>query len=267
MTDKPNKSTKAMKATQLEALNALIDKQTAQLTDIATLMNNLKAVLDTVTSIDKDEKCSCKDGGCSCNITDITDAADAALGTQYPGNWEDLIKQWNDIQPNESKKDCSDRIAELEGKLKKEAAMHEQQIAELNKTHHLDLVHMRKKYEELLNEAKRGCKCKCNDTKCEDDDIKEYDKVFIRFELESNDDVTIELSASMDDAGYAINCTIDYDDHNCSINMLTNELDKDVLETIFTKMMRVFDRVDIELTISDVTKIATKLHQLFAELS
>jgi hypothetical protein len=259
MTDKPNKSTKA---NQLEALNALIDKQTARLTEITSLMNNLKAMLDTVASIDKDKKCSCKDGGCS-----SCDNHDSVSKAQYQSDFSDLIKQWSDIQPGKSEKDCSERIAELEEKLKKEAAIHEQHIAELNKMHHFDLVHARKKYEELLNEAKRGCKCKCNDTKCEDDDIKEYDKVFIRFELESNNDVTIELSASMDDAGYAINCTIDYDDHNCSINMLTNELDKDVLETIFTKVMRVFDRVDIELTISDVTKIATKLHQLFAELS
>jgi hypothetical protein len=258
MTDKSSKSTKAVKATQLKALNDIIDKQTAQLNDITVLMNSLKGLIDTVTSIDEDKKCSCKDGGCSCANPDVAPEA------QCPGNLSDLIKQWNDIQPTKSEKDCSDRVTELEEKLKKEVAMHEQHIAELNKMHYIDMTALRKKYEKALN---RGCNCKCDDTECEDNDIKEYDKVFIRFELESNDDVTIELSASMDDAGYSISCTIDCDDHNCSINMLTNELDEEVLETIFMKIMRVLDRLDVEPTISDLTKVATKIHQLFSELS
>jgi hypothetical protein len=262
MTDKPKKSTKAMKATQLETLNAIVDKQTAQLKELTELMGSIKVMVDTVIAADKDEKCSCKDSGCSCDITSA--AIGAALGTQYPGNWEDLIKQWNDIQPNKSKS-----TTEREQEQKKETNEHGKIVDEIHTSHQHDFLTMLNKIDKLLNNTK--CKCACD---CTDDweilkgaESEEYDNAFTRFSLDSNDDVTVALHVSSGDCGYNITCTLDYDDNNYSINILTNELDKDVLESLFMKITKAFDSFEVDFTISDFTKIATKLHQLFDSLS
>ena len=262
MTDKPNKSTKA---NQLEALNAIIDKQTAQLADIAALMNSLKALLDTVTSINSDKKCSCKDTGC---CSDVPDSSDTPPEAKYPCHWADLIEQWNSIQPGKSK---SSTQSEKEQKRETNEQDKKRLYQKINASHHPDFLTMLNNLDELLNKTKRKCACECD---CNDDweiikssESEEYDNAFTRFPLDSNNDIIVGLHVSSGDCGYTITCTLDYDDNNYSINIITDELDKDVLESLFMKITKSLDSFDADFTISDVTKIATKLYQLFDALS
>ena len=260
MTDKPNKSTKA---NQLEALNALIDKQTAQLADIAALVNSLKAMLDTVTSINSDKKCSCKDNGCH---RDVLDASDTSPEVKYTSHWADLIEQWNSIQPGKSK---SNTQPEKEQKRETNEQDKKRLYQKINASHHPDFLIMLNNLDELLNKTKRKCVCDCTD----DWDIikgsesEEYDNAFTRFPLDSNNDIIVGLHVSSGDCGYTITCTLDYDDNNYSINIITDELDKDVLESLFMKITKSLDSFDADFAISDVAKIATKLYQLFDALA